>query len=155
MRIALYQPDIAQNTGTILRLGACFGVPVDIIGPTGFDMSDRSLKRAALDYLAFVDLTRHMSFEAFIESRAASAPPGRLVLLTTKATTSHCDFAFAPDDVLLFGRETAGVPEAVHERVDARITIPLRQGLRSLNVAAAVAMALGEALRQTHGFPSA
>jgi tRNA (cytidine/uridine-2'-O-)-methyltransferase len=155
MRIALYQPDIAQNTGTILRLGACFGVPVDIIGPTGFDMSDRSLKRAALDYLPFVDLTRHVSFEAFIESRGASTAPGRLVLLTTKATTSHCDFAFAPDDTLLFGRESAGVPEAVHQGVDARITIPLREGLRSLNVAVAAAIALGEALRQTQGFPRA
>ncbi len=154
MRLALYQPDIAPNTGTILRLAACFGVPVDVIGPTGFDMSDRSLKRAALDYLAFVDLTRHLSFETFMERRAAALPPqSRLVLLTTKAATSHCDFAFAPDDTLLLGRESAGVPGAVHERADARITIPMRAGLRSLNVAIAAAMALGEAMRQTGGFP--
>lgn len=152
MRIALYQPDIAQNTGTILRLAACFGVPVDLIGPTGFDMSDRSLKRAALDYLPFVDLTRHVSFEAFMAEQQSR---GRLVLLTTKATTSHCDFSFASDDTLLLGRESAGVPETVHERADARITIPMRPGLRSLNVAVAAAIALGEALRQTNGFPSA
>jgi tRNA (cytidine/uridine-2'-O-)-methyltransferase len=153
MRIALYQPDIAQNTGTILRLGACFGVPVDVIGPTGFDMSDRSLKRAALDYLPFVDLTRHVSFDAFIEHRASSAPGSRLVLLTTKATTPHTEFDFTADDTLLLGRESAGVPDTVHELADARITIPMRSGLRSLNVAVAAAMVLGEALRQTDGFP--
>jgi tRNA (cytidine/uridine-2'-O-)-methyltransferase len=154
MRIALYQPDIAQNAGTILRLCACFGVPVDVIGPTGFDMSDRSLKRAALDYLPFVDLTRHVSFEAFMAERAlATSGMGRLVLLTTKAATSHCDFAFSADDTLLLGRESAGVPDTVHERADARITIPMRPGLRSLNVAVAAGMVLGEALRQTDGFP--
>lgn len=156
MRIALYQPDIAQNTGTILRLGACFGVPVDVIGPTGFDMSDRSLKRAALDYLPFVDLTRHVSFDAFVERRAElSERRSRLVLLTTKAEASHTDFAFAPDDTLLLGRESAGVPDSVHDLADARITIPMRPGLRSLNVAVAAAMVLGEALRQTDGFPRA
>ena len=156
MRLALYQPDIAQNTGTILRLGACFGVPIDVIGPTGFDMSDRALKRAALDYLTLVDLTRHVSFDAFMAARAASPEPrGRLVLLTTKAATSHCDFSFAPGDTLLLGRESAGVPDTVHECADARITIPLRPGLRSLNVAVAAAMALGEALRQTRAFPVA
>ena len=156
MRLALYQPDIAQNTGTILRLGACFGVPVDVIGPTGFDMSDRALKRAALDYLNLVDLTRHVSFDAFMAARAALPEPrGRLVLLTTKAATSHFDFSFAPGDTLLLGRESAGVPDTVHECADARITIPLRPGLRSLNVAVAAAMALGEALRQTRAFPVA
>jgi len=150
MRLALYQPDIAQNTGTILRLGACFGVPVDVIGPTGFDMSDRSLKRAALDYLPFVDLTRHVSFDAFMATRRASAEtPGRLVLLTTKATSTHCGFAFAPNDTLLLGRESAGVPDEVHERADARILIPMLEGRRSLNVAMAAAMVAGEALRQT------
>jgi tRNA (cytidine/uridine-2'-O-)-methyltransferase len=153
MRLALYQPDIAQNTGTILRLAACFGVPVDVIGPTGFDMSDRSLKRAALDYLPFVDLTRHVSFEAFMAERVS--PCGRLVLLTTKAPTPHFKFDFASDDTLLLGRESAGVPEAVHERADARISIPMREGLRSLNVAVAAAIVLGEALRQTNGFPAA
>jgi tRNA (cytidine/uridine-2'-O-)-methyltransferase len=154
MRLALYQPDIAQNTGTILRLCACFGVAVDVIGPTGFDMSDRALKRAALDYLTHVSLARHTSFDAFMVQRSQlSGTRGRLVLLTTKATTSHCDFTFAGQDTLLLGRESAGVPEAVHQRVDARITIPMRPGLRSLNVAVAAAIALGEALRQTDGFP--
>ncbi|MFA5955659.1 tRNA (cytidine(34)-2'-O)-methyltransferase [Hyphomicrobium sp.] len=156
MRLALYQPDIAQNTGTILRLCACFGVPVDVIGPAGFDMSDRSLKRAALDYLSFVDLTRHVSFETFMAGRVASpASQGRLILLTTKAAAPYCDFVFEADDTLLLGRESAGVPDSVHDRVDARITIPMLPGLRSLNVAVAAAMVLGEALRQTHGFPSA
>jgi tRNA (cytidine/uridine-2'-O-)-methyltransferase len=162
MRLALYQPDIAQNTGTILRLCACLGVPVDVIGPTGFDMSDRALKRAALDYLAHVDLTRHQSFEAFMQSRgaagmqsrsAAGAEHGRLILLSAHAETSHCDYAFGKDDTLLLGRESAGCPEAVHDCVDARIAIPMRPGLRSLNVAVAAAIALGEALRQTGGYP--
>jgi tRNA (cytidine/uridine-2'-O-)-methyltransferase len=153
MRVALYQPDIAQNTGTILRLCACFGVPVDVIGPTGFDMSDRALKRAALDYLPHVDLTRHTSFDAFMEHRSGmTGESGRLVLLSTKATTSHFDFAFDRNDTLLLGRESAGVPDGVHERVDARITIPMLPGLRSLNVAVAAAIVLGEALRQTDGF---
>ncbi len=156
MRLALYQPDIAQNTGTILRLCACFGAPVDVIGPTGFDMSDRALKRAALDYLSHVDLTRHTSFDAFMEHRSGVLnSPGRLVLLSTKATTSHFDFAFAGNDTLLLGRESAGVPETVHERVDARIMIPMLPGLRSLNVAVAAAIVLGEALRQTDGFSRA
>lgn len=154
MRLALYQPDIAQNTGTILRLCACFGIPVDVIGPAGFDMSDRALKRAALDYLPHVELTRHAGYETFMEQRAAATTsPGRLVLLTTKAATPHCDFSFAPDDTLMLGRESAGVPDAVHDRVDARITIPMRPGLRSLNVAVAAAIVLGEALRQTGGYP--
>jgi tRNA (cytidine/uridine-2'-O-)-methyltransferase len=154
MRLALYQPDIAQNTGTILRLCACFGVPIDVIGPTGFDMSDRALKRAALDYLTHVDLTRHAGFETFMKGRPqVPDAQGRLVLLTTKATTSHCDFAFHRNDTLLLGRESAGVPKAVHECVDARIIIPMQPGLRSLNVAVSAAIALGEALRQTHGFP--
>ncbi|WP_045836929.1 tRNA (cytidine(34)-2'-O)-methyltransferase [Hyphomicrobium sp. 99] len=156
MRLALFQPDIAQNTGTILRLCACFGIPVDVIGPTGFDMSDRALKRAALDYLPHVELSRYAGFDTFMETRAAATPPqGRLVLLTTKAATSHCDFRFAPDDTLMLGRESAGVPDTVHDRVDARITIPMRPGLRSLNVAVAAAIVLGEALRQTNGYPHA
>jgi tRNA (cytidine/uridine-2'-O-)-methyltransferase len=153
MRIALYQPDIAQNTGTILRLAACFGIAVDVIGPTGFDMSDRALKRAALDYLPYVDLTRHTSFETYLADRMP-APPGRLVLLTTKATAPYTAFAFRSDDTLMLGRESGGVPEHVHELADYRITIPMRPGLRSLNVAVATAMVLGEALRQTNGFPA-
>jgi tRNA (cytidine/uridine-2'-O-)-methyltransferase len=154
MRLALYQPDIAQNTGTILRLCACLGVPVDVIGPTGFDMSDRALKRAALDYLAHVDLTRHQSFAAFMQCRNAAGPEqGRLILLSAHAETSHCDYAFGRDDTLLLGRESAGCPDAVHDCVDARIAIPMRPGLRSLNVAVAAAIVLGEALRQTAGYP--
>lgn len=152
MRLALYQPDIAQNTGTILRLGACLGIPVDVIGPTGFDMSDRALRRAGLDYLAHVDLTRHVTFEDFEAARRVTA--GRLVLLSSHAETSHIDFGFAPGDVILLGRESAGVPKTVYDRADARLRIPMRPGLRSLNIAVAAAIAVGEALRQTGAFPS-
>jgi tRNA (cytidine/uridine-2'-O-)-methyltransferase len=153
MRLALYQPDIPQNTGTILRLAACLGVPVDVIGPTGFDMTDRSLRRAGLDYLDHVDLTRHVSFEAFETARRTHLPPARLVLLTSRGSQDHIDFAFAATDILLLGRESAGVPDAVHALADARICIPMREGLRSLNIAVAAALVLGEALRQTGGFP--
>jgi tRNA (cytidine/uridine-2'-O-)-methyltransferase len=151
MRLALYEPDIPQNTGTILRLAACLGVPVDLIGPTGFDMTDRALRRAGLDYLAHVELTRHASFAAFEERRRSAG--ARLVLLTTRGETAHASFAFTPSDTLLLGRESAGVPPPVHAAADARLRIPVRAGLRSLNVAVAAALALGEALRQTHGFP--
>jgi tRNA (cytidine/uridine-2'-O-)-methyltransferase len=153
MRLALYQPDIPQNTGTILRLAACLSVPVDVIGPTGFDMSDRSLKRAGLDYLAHVDLTRHSSFEAFETARHQHTPLARLVLLTSHGSTAHVDFGFQSGDILMLGRESAGVPPAVHAVSDARIRIPLAPGLRSLNIAVAAALVLGEALRQTNGFP--
>lgn len=150
MRLALYQPDIAQNTGTILRLAACLGVAVDVIGPTGFDMTDRTLRRAGLDYLDHVEIKRHLSFEDF----HATLPPGaRLILLTTRAEVRHIDFGFAGGDVLMLGRESAGVPQAVADRATAQIRIPMRAGLRSLNVAVAAAMVLGEALRQTSGFP--
>jgi tRNA (cytidine/uridine-2'-O-)-methyltransferase len=152
MHIALYQPDIPQNTGTILRLAACLGVGVDVIQPTGFDMSDRSLKRAALDYLAHVDLTRHESFEAFNAARIARG--SRLVALTTHGTVLHTQFAFRSDDVLLLGRESAGLPDAVRALADARIRIPIAAPLRSLNIAVACAMALGEALRQTGLYPA-
>ncbi len=148
MRLALYQPDIPQNTGTILRMAACLNIPVDVIGPTGFDMSDRALKRAALDYLPFVDLTRFVSWEAFQAARQVAVPPRRLVLLSSKAATNYLDFAFAAGDTLLLGRESAGVPDAVHAAVDARIAIPMREGLRSLNIAVAAAMVVGEAIRQ-------
>ena len=151
MRIALYQPDIAQNTGTMLRLAACMGVPVSIIAPAGFDMSDRALRRAGLDYLEHVMIERHASFEAF---RAEMAETGaRIVLLSRHAPCSHVDFAFEATDALLLGRESAGVPAQVREAADARITIPMRAKLRSLNVAVAAAMVLGEGLRQTRGFP--
>lgn len=147
MRLALYQPDIPQNAGTILRLGACLGVPVDVIGPAGFDMTDRALRRAGLDYLDHVEIVRHISFAAFDATRLAERR--RLVLLTTRAETRHVSFAFARHDTLLLGRESAGVPEAVHQTADARVGIAMRPGLRSLNIAVAAAMVLGEALRQT------
>jgi tRNA (cytidine/uridine-2'-O-)-methyltransferase len=156
MRIALYQPDIPQNTGTILRLGACLGVPVDVIGPTGFDMSDRALRRAGLDYLEHAEIRRHLSFETFEAGRRESvaAEKSRLVLLTTRATQTHLDFAFNSGDILLLGRESSGVPEHVHAGADARVRIPMRQGLRSLNIAVAAAIVLGEALRQTGAWPT-
>ena len=147
MQIALYQPDIAQNTGTILRLAACLGVAAHIIEPAGFPVSDRAFRRAGMDYLDRVVLTRHASWEAFTQWRRAARLS--LVLLTTRATTSYLDHRFAPNELLLFGRESSGVPDAVHAAADARLTIPLRADLRSLNVAMACAMVAGEALRQT------
>ena len=150
VRLALFEPDIPQNAGTLIRLGACLGVPVDIIEPCGFVLSDRRLRRAGLDYLALAEVTRHDSWAAF---RAALAPEARLVLLTTRASLPYHRFAFRRGDALLLGRETAGVPDAVHEAADARIVVPMQPGRRSLNVALAGAMALGEALRQTAGFP--
>jgi tRNA (cytidine/uridine-2'-O-)-methyltransferase len=152
MRIALYQPDIPQNAGTILRMGACLGVPVDIIEPAGFPASDKALRRAGMDYLDQAELTRHASFAAFQTWRRAKSG-SRLVLLTTQAPFSYVDFAFDTGDILLLGRESAGVPPDVHAAADARLAIPLRPGMRSLNIALAAAMALGEALRQTGGFP--
>ncbi|MFM1815037.1 MAG: tRNA ((34)-2-O)-methyltransferase [Pseudomonadota bacterium] len=148
MRIALFQPDIPQNTGTILRMAACLGVAVDVIGPTGFEMTDRSLKRAGLDYLPRAALRHHVSWEDF-----RSGIQGRLVLLSTHASAPYTEFAFAPDDTILFGRESAGAPDYVHEAANARLCIPLVPGLRSLNIAVAAAMTLGEALRQTRQFP--
>ncbi len=152
IRLALYQPDIPQNTGTILRLAACLGVGVDVIAPTGFDMTDQALRRAGLDYLAHVDITRHSGFEAFDAARLSRG--SRLVLLSSHAAQSLYESRFHPGDVLLLGRESAGVPEQVHAAADARIAIPMRAGLRSLNIAVAAAMALGEALRQTSSFPA-
>jgi tRNA (cytidine/uridine-2'-O-)-methyltransferase len=151
MRLALYAPDIPQNTGTLLRLAACLGVAVDVIGPTGFDMTDRALRRAALDYLDHVSLARHGSFADFEKARRRAG--SRLVLLTTRAAQPHTAFAFRPTDTLLVGRESAGVPDDVHAAADARLRIPMRPDLRSLNVAVAAAIALGEALRQTGGYP--
>ena len=148
MRLALYQPDIPQNAGTLMRLAACLGVPVDLILPAGFDASDRAFRRAALDYLEHVDLSRHESWDAFIVGIRAQAPPPRLVLLTSNASTDYLDFAFRPDDVLMLGRESAGVPKHVHAAADARVKVAIRPELRSLNVAVAAAMVLGEALRQ-------
>lgn len=152
MRLALYQPDIAQNTGTMLRLAACMDVPVSVIAPAGFDMSDRALRRAGLDYLQHVTIDRHANFAAFQTDMALIG--ARIVLLSRHAIRSHVEFAFEATDALLLGRESAGAPEAVHQAADACISIPMRPDLRSLNVAVAAAMVLGEALRQTQRFPT-
>jgi tRNA (cytidine/uridine-2'-O-)-methyltransferase len=150
VRLALYEPDIPQNTGAVLRLAACFGLGVDIIEPCGFLLDDRRLRRAVLDYAARVEIRRHASWAAFRAGRSADA---RLVLMTTAGSVALHRFAFAADDTILLGRESAGVPAAVHAAADARIVIPLRGGARSLNVALAGAIAVAEALRQTGGFP--
>lgn len=147
--LALFQPDIPKNTGTLLRLGACLGVAVHVIEPAGFPFSDHALRRAGMDYLDRATLVRHLDLAAFERWREARGR--RLVLLTTRAPTAYVDHAFAPDDILLLGRESAGVPQEIHDRADARVTIPMVEGVRSLNVAVAAAMVLGEALRQTGG----
>jgi len=149
MRLALFQPDIPQNLGATIRLAACMGVGVDVIEPCGFPLGDRSLKRAALDYGPSAELRRHDSWAAF----RSAARDSRLVLFTTKAASPHLGFAFRDDDILLFGRESAGVPDEVHEAADARLFIPIRTETRSLNVVTAASIALAEALRQTGGFP--
>ena len=154
LRLALYQPDIPQNTGTILRMAACLGVGVDVIMPAGFDMTGRSLRRAGLDYLDHVDLVRHADWLAFQAGLAGRQTAPRLVLLTTKAEVTLDAFTFRADDILLLGRESAGVPEHVHQAVEARVRIPMREGLRSLNIAVAAALVLGEALRQTGQWPA-
>lgn len=150
IEIALYQPDIAQNAGTILRLGACLGVGVRIIEPAGFAWDEAALRRSAMDYLQHARIARDTSYATFRQAVAGR----RIVLATTKGDVSYTDFAFSANDVLLFGRESAGVPETVHADADARIHIPMLQGFRSLNVAVSVAMVTGEALRQTGGFHS-
>lgn len=146
LQIALFQPDIAGNTGTILRLGACFGVPVNIIEPAGFDLSDRHLKRAGMDYLELATLNRHLDWQHFFASQKAEKR--RLVLFTTKVDTAYTDFSFHDNDVLLFGRESAGAPDYVHEAVDAEVTIPMVENARSLNLALSVAIGISEAMRQ-------
>ena len=148
MRIALFEPDIPQNTGAILRLAACMAIGVDVIEPAGFVFSDRLLKRSGMDYLGHVELVRHTSWDAYIRTRT-----GRLVLLTTRSRQRYTDFAFADTDTLLLGRESAGVPDFVHDAADARLCIPMAPPARSLNVALAAAMVLSEALRQTGQFP--
>ena len=149
MRLALYQPDIPQNAGTILRLAACMGVGVDVIEPCGFIWDDKRLRRAGMDYLDQVDLARHRSWAQFLEAR----PTGRLVLLTTQGAVRYTEAQFAATDTLLLGRESAGVPVDVHQRADLRVRIPLTPVARSLNVALAAAIVLGEALRQTDLLP--
>ena len=152
LRLALFEPDIPQNTGALLRLAACFGVAVDLIEPLGFLFDDKRLRRAGLDYAANVPIRRHASWETFLADRDRGS---RLVLMTTRGSLPLHQFAFMPEDTLLLGRETAGVPEAVHRNAAARLVIPLRPPARSLNVALAGAVALAEALRQTGGFAPA
>jgi tRNA (cytidine/uridine-2'-O-)-methyltransferase len=146
MRIALFEPDIPQNTGTILRLAACLGLEAHLIEPAGFPVSDRAFRRAGMDYLDQVDIVRHASWAAFEAWRRAQGL--RLVLLTTRGATSYLDHAFTLRDVLMFGRESAGVPDAVHAAAEVRLKVPMRPGMRSLNVAMTCAMVVGEALRQ-------
>ena len=151
MRIALYEPDIPQNTGTILRLCACLGVEAHIIEPAGFPVTDRAFRRAGMDHLDQMTLIRHESFAAFEGWRALRRIS--LVLLTTTAERSYLDHTFSIDQILMFGRESAGVPDAVHRAADTRVRVPMRPGMRSMNVAMAVAVVVGEALRQTGGLP--
>lgn len=150
MRLALFEPDIPQNAGTLLRLAACLDLAVDVIEPCGFVWSDARLKRAGLDYMDRARLTRWKSWDQY----RAERPPGRLVLLTTQAGLAYTGFAFRGDDTLMVGRESSGAPDVVHAAADARLAVPMRPGARSLNVAVAAAMVAGEALRQTGGFPT-
>jgi tRNA (cytidine/uridine-2'-O-)-methyltransferase len=152
MRLALYQPDIPQNAGTLLRMAACLGIGVDVIGPTGFDMTDRSLRRAGLDYLEHVEVMRYLDWTAFDTARRLAGT--RLILATTHGAMTHTAATFAPTDTLLLGRESAGAPPHVHDAADLRVRIPIVPGLRSLNIAVAAAMIIGEGLRQTDGFPT-
>ena len=147
MRIALYQPDIPQNTGNIFRLGACMGVAVDIIEPTGFVFDDKKFKRSAMDYIDHIDYKKHTDWQHFYDW--AQENKFRLILMTTKSKKSLYKFKFHKSDILLFGRESAGVPDNVHQIVDHRLTIPMKEGLRSINLSSSVALVLGEGLRQT------
>lgn len=151
MRIALYQPDIAGNVGTILRLAACWQVPVDIVLPCGFPASDAQLRRAAMDYGTQADITRHADYDAFAAARLRDG--ARLIALTSGGDTALYDATFQPGDILLMGRESAGLPPEVRDRADARVRIPMAEGFRSLNLAVATGIALGEAMRQTALFP--
>lgn len=153
MRLALYQPDIPQNLGAALRLSAAFAIDLDIIEPCGFPLGDKAIKRAAMDYAACAKVSHHASWDAYLAFVAALPAPSRLVLMTTKGAQPLYDFQFQPGDVLLMGRESAGVPDDVHARADARLFIPMSPQARSINVINAAAMALGEGLRQVRGFP--
>lgn len=150
MRIALYQPDIAGNVGTIIRLAACFAVPLDIIMPCGFPASDRQLKRAAMDYGDSAEIARHANADAFF---ATHRNDSRIVLLTSHGDLRLPEMPFLPNDTLLLGSESAGVPDEIHQRADLRVRIPMAPGYRSLNIAVAAGIALGEALRQTGSYP--
>jgi len=149
MQLALYQPDIPPNTGTIIRMAACLDVRVNIIEPCGFPFGEKSFRRAGMDYIDQTMITRHRSWDHFLETLG----PSRLVLLTTRADHVYTDIRYRPDDILLLGRESAGVPDDVHDRADQRVIIPMTPQTRSLNVAVSAAMVLGEALRQTSLFP--
>ena len=151
LALALYEPDIPQNAGTLMRFGACMGIPVHLIEPAGFPTSDKSFLRAGMDYLDAVTLIRHISFARFDAARKQNGQ--RLILATTKAAMPYHEISYQAGDIIMMGRESAGVPPAVHETADVRITIPLNLRMRSLNVAVAAAMILGEALRQTRSFP--
>ena len=149
MRLALFEPEIAGNVGAVMRLGACMGVPVDLIEPMGFEWDDKRVRRTAMDYIDHVEVFRHPTFSAFRKAR-----PGRLVLFTTKGDASPYDFEFKADDILLFGKESGGVPADVAALSDAKLRLPIRAEVRSFNLATAAAIALGEALRQTNGLPT-
>lgn len=149
MRLCLYQPEIAGNVGAVMRLGACFGVPVDLIEPMGFKWDDKRVRRTAMDYIDHVDVARYPSFEMFRRTVT-----GRLILFTTKGERSAYGFEFRSDDILMFGRESAGVPAVIADESDARLRIPIRAQVRSFNLATSAALALGEALRQTRGLPA-
>lgn len=149
-RLALYQPDIPQNAGTMIRMAACLGIAIDIVEPAAFDVSDRHFRRSGMDYLDRAAVTRHVSFAAFEAWRGAQGR--RLILAETDGATAHVDFAFRPGDIVMVGRESAGVPAEVYAAADAGVHVPMRAGLRSLNVAVAAAMVIGEALRQLDGF---
>ena len=148
MRIALYQPDIPQNTGNIFRLGACLGISVDIIEPTGFIFDDKKFKRSAMDYIDHINYKRHIDWQHFYDW--VKNNEFRLILMTTKSKKSLYSFEFHPSDILLFGRESAGIPENIHNIVDHRLTIPMKNGVRSINLSSSVALVLGEGLRQTN-----
>jgi tRNA (cytidine/uridine-2'-O-)-methyltransferase len=153
MRLALYQPDIPQNLGAAMRLSAAFAVELDVIEPCGFPLGDKMIRRAAMDYAACAKVSHHTSWEAYLGFVAGMSQPARLVLMTTRAAQPLYEFAFQPGDIMLMGRESAGVPQDVHERADARLYIPMSPQARSINVINAAAMALGEGLRQVKGFP--
>lgn len=151
----MFQPDIPQNTGTLLRLGACLDIELDIIEPCGFIFSERTLKRAGMDYLDMVRYRRHHSWEHFLQYRAEHPEEyGRIVLLTTHASEPYYNFEFRPNDIILMGRESAGVPEEVHQTADARLLIPMNHNARSINMAVSAVMVVGECLRQVNGFPA-
>ena len=151
MRLALYEPDIPQNTGALLRLGACLGTPVDVIEPCGFVLTDQRLRRAVMDYIGQVDWHRHTSWSAYLSARREKAG-GRLVLLSTRGRLRHIDMSYRSDDTFLLGRESAGVPAEVWHECDSSVRVPLTAGTRSLNIVTAAAIVLAEALRQTNGF---